>query len=145
MDISKASNFERFISIMRLAYAKNVKGIKEWAEQMTGIGRERQKNFLAYAQHMMRENFMLNFQSKELNYMTQHEYDFSVRFSPFINERNIMDIMTEFALAGRHIEQNVNAKMVFFDLALKFIVLLKKSYLCNKIAKKDKLPAAIKR
>ena len=34
--------------------------------------------------------------------------------------------MTEFALAERHIEQNINAKMVFFDLVLKVIMLLKK-------------------
>ncbi len=126
MSAENKDNFERFISIMRLAYAKNVKGIKEWAEQMSGVGREQQKNFLAYAQRMMRENFMLNFQTRELNYMTIDEYNFSVRFSPFINERNIIDIMTDFAWAERHIEQNVNGKMVFFDLALKFIVLLKK-------------------
>jgi len=34
--------------------------------------------------------------------------------------------MIEFALAERQIEQNVNAKMVFFDLVLKIIMLLKK-------------------
>jgi DNA polymerase-3 subunit delta' len=37
-----------------------------------------------------------------------------------------IDIMKEFALAERHIEQNVNAKMVFFDLVLKIIMLLKR-------------------
>jgi len=119
-------NLEKFIAIMRLAYAKDVKGIKAWSEQMASIGRERQKNFLNYAQRMIRENFMLNFHSPELNYMTNVEQNFSQKFSPFINERNIFDIMTEFALAERHIEQNVNAKMVFFDLSLKFIVLLKR-------------------
>ena len=119
-------NLEQFIAIMRLAYTKDVKGIKAWAEQMAGIGRERQKIFLNYAQRMIRENFMLNFQTQELNYMTSEEQNFSQKFAPFINERNVFDIMAEFALAERHIEQNVNAKMVFFDLALKFIVLLKR-------------------
>ena len=33
--------------------------------------------------------------------------------------------MDELSEAQRHIEQNVNAKMVFFDLALKMIMLLK--------------------
>lgn len=126
MSDENKENLDKFIAIMRLAYAKNVKGIKLWSEQMATIGRENQKNFLAYAQRMIRENFMLNFKSRDLNYMTKSEYDFSLNFSPFINERNIMDIMDEFALAERHIEQNVNAKMVFFDLSLKFIVLLKK-------------------
>ncbi|MDR0873073.1 MAG: DNA polymerase III subunit delta [Prevotellaceae bacterium] len=119
-------NLARFIEIMRLAYSKNVRGIKQWADATAGIGRERQKNFLAYAQRMIRENFMLNFHHSELNYMTNAEQSFAQKFSPFINERNIFDIMEEFALAERHIEQNVNAKMVFFDLSLKFIVLLKR-------------------
>ena len=34
--------------------------------------------------------------------------------------------MDELNLAARHIEQNVNAKFVFFDFALKMIVLLLK-------------------
>jgi hypothetical protein len=33
--------------------------------------------------------------------------------------------MEELSLAQQHIEQNVNAKMVFFDFSLKMIVLLK--------------------
>ena len=32
--------------------------------------------------------------------------------------------MEELSIAEQHIGQNVNAKMVFFDLALKMIVLL---------------------
>jgi DNA polymerase-3 subunit delta' len=35
-----------------------------------------------------------------------------------------MGMMDEFTEAQLHIEQNVNAKMVFFDFALKMIVLL---------------------
>lgn len=126
MSAENKDNLDKFITIMRLAYAKNVKEIKSFSEQISGIGRERQKSFLMYAQRMIRENFILNFHSQELNYMTKNESDFSAKFSAFINERNIMDIMDEFALAEKHIEQNVNAKIVFFDLFLKFIVLLKK-------------------
>ena len=43
----------------------------------------------------------------------------------YINERNVMGIMDELSEAQRHIEQNVNARMVFFDFSLKMIVLLK--------------------
>ena len=41
-------------------------------------------------------------------------------------EKNIIEISEELQLAEKHIEQNVNGKMVFFDLALKLTVLLKK-------------------
>jgi DNA polymerase-3 subunit delta' len=57
-------------------------------------------------------------------YMSAEEKAFSVRFAPFINERNVMGMMDELTEAQLHIEQNVNAKMVFFDFALKMIVLL---------------------
>jgi len=42
-----------------------------------------------------------------------------------VNERNIFGIMEELSEAQRHIEQNVNAKMVFFDMSLRMIVLIK--------------------
>ncbi len=128
-------NFERFTLIMRSAWKVGnnkehsaLKTLRKWADDMasSAIGRERQKNFLNYAQHMTRENFIRNIQQPELNYLTPDEADFSLRFSPFINERNVEDLMSEFALAERQIEQNVNAKMVFFDLTLKIIMLLKR-------------------
>lgn len=128
-------NFERFVMIMRLAWQvgnrkdhASLKTLRKWSDEMaaSSIGRERQKKFLQYAQHMTRENFILNLQQTDLNYLTTYETDFSRKFSPFINERNVEDIMKEFTLAERHIEQNVNAKMVFFDLVLKIIMLLKR-------------------
>ena len=128
-------NFDRFVMIMRLAWQvgnkkdhASLKTLRKWSEDMASpsIGRERQKIFLSYAQRMTRENFIRNVQQPELNYMTTPEAEFSHKFSPFINERNVEDMMTEFALAERQIEQNVNAKMIFFDLVLKLIMLLKR-------------------
>ena len=57
---------------------------------------------------------MYRFQSPDLNYMNMDESGFAVKFAPFVNERNVFDIMEELAKAERHITQNVNAKMVFF-------------------------------
>jgi len=128
-------NFERFVLIMRLAWQvgnkkdhASLKTLRKWSDEMAAaaMGRERQKNFLGYAQRMTRENFIRNMQQPDLNYLTSYEADFSQRFSPFINERNVEDLMGEFSLAERQIEQNVNAKMVFFDLTLKVIMLLKR-------------------
>ncbi len=117
--------FDLFVSLMRLSYQRKIKEMKAWSELLAGIGRERQKDFLEYAQRMIRENFILNFHRNELTYMNRDEYNFSARFAPFVNERNAMGIMDELTVAQQHIEQNVNAKMVFFDFSLKMIVLLK--------------------
>lgn len=117
--------FDLFISLMRLSYQRKIKEMKQWSEQLAGMGRERQKSFLEYGQRMIRENFMHNLNKPDLVYMTLDEQNFAMRFAPFINERNVIGIMNELSEAQRHIQQNVNAKMVFFDFSLKMIVLLK--------------------
>lgn len=116
---------ELFIKLMRFAYKREVAQLKNWSEDIHGIGREKQKNFLQYALHLLRENFILNLKTEELSYLTIEEHNFSVKFSAFINERNIVQLFEELEKAQRHIEQNVYAKMVFFDLALQVILLLK--------------------
>jgi DNA polymerase-3 subunit delta' len=69
---------------------------------------------------------MYNFHKEEISYMTKEEEHFGQRFAPFINEKNVIEIMDELSDAQRDIEQNVNAQMVFFDFALKMIILLKR-------------------
>ena len=56
--------------------------------------------------------------------LSKEEDEFCQKFSRFINEKNIIPIMEETELAQRDIVQNVNARMVFFDYALKIIILL---------------------
>ena len=121
----KSRYLELFMQLMRVAYARNIREMKAWSEQVAALGRERQKRLLEYCQRMIRENFIMNFKSDEMLYMSQDERNFSVRFSPFVNERNIFGIMEELSEAQRHIEQNVNAKMVFFDMSLRMIVWIK--------------------
>lgn len=130
---------EQFIRCMRGAYtianfspAKKVEkqnsliDLKLWSEEMAKIGRERQKQFCLYAQNLIRENYIMNMREPQLNYLQPDQEAFSSKFFPFINDKNIESFMAEFDLAEKHIEQNVNARMVFFDLALKAILLFKK-------------------
>lgn len=116
--------FDLFVALMRLSYQRKIKEMKAWSEKVATMGREKQKHFLTYCQRMIRENFIYNFHNRSITYLGNEEEAFSTRFAPFINERNVMEIMYELNEAQRHIEQNVNAKMVFFDFSLKMIVLL---------------------
>ena len=109
---------------MRLAYQRKIKDLKQWSEQLASMGRERQKRFLAYFLHLIRENFMYNFQQGDLCYMSQREEEFARNFARFINEANILPITELIDRAIRDIGQNANAKIVFFDMALQMIVLL---------------------
>ncbi|MBE6274224.1 MAG: DNA polymerase III subunit [Bacteroides sp.] len=116
--------FEMFVSLMRLSYQRKIREMKQWSETMASMGRERQKQFLQYCQRMIRENFIYNFHESSITFLNEEERHFSSRFAPFVNERNVIGIMNELSEAQRHIEQNVNARMVFFDFSLKMIVLL---------------------
>jgi DNA polymerase-3 subunit delta' len=113
-----------FQSLMRLAYQRKVKELKQWSEQLASMGRERQKRFLAYFLRLVRENFMYNFHEQQLCYMSQREEDFAHNFARFINEANVLPITELVDRAIRDIGQNANAKIVFFDMALQMIVLL---------------------
>ena len=115
---------DMFRTLMRLAYARNVRDMKKWSETIASFGREKQKRFLEYFLRMARENFMYNFGNPQLTYMTREEEEFAVRFARFVNEKNILQMNELANRAIRDIGQNANAKIVFFDMAMQMIVLL---------------------
>ena len=61
-----------------------------------------------------------------MNYLTRAEQTFSSKFSPFINERNVEQLSQLLDKARIDILANGNAKIIFFDVAVKVILLLKK-------------------
>jgi DNA polymerase-3 subunit delta' len=111
---------------MRFAYQRKLIEIIEWVDEISRIGREKQKNFLIYAIRLVRENFMLNMQRKEIVYLTSKEYGFSEKFSQFINSENVTELYECFNKAHADISMNAYNKIVFLDMALKIIKLIKK-------------------
>lgn len=116
---------ELFMLLMRAAYKRQVGVLRKWSTDISALGREAEIRFLSYCERMMRENFINNMHIPSLVYMTPAEQAFSTRFSPFINERNVERLLSEFASARTDIAANANAKIVFFDLAIHVILLLK--------------------
>jgi len=117
---------ELFKSMMRNGWAKNIVAMKQFAEEIHKAGHEKQKGFLAYCQRQIRENYVNCLKEQSLNYMNRDEADFAVNFAKYVNERNVIDLMDELSLADRHISQNVNPKMVFFDLSMRITALIKR-------------------
>ena len=115
-----------FIQFMRISYQRDVRAMKKWTDTASDLGREKQKRMLTYFLHLIRENFMYNFQQPSLNYMTVEEENFAKNFARFVNERNILTIIDKMQLAIRDISQNANAKIVFYDLVLSITVEIRK-------------------
>lgn len=118
--------FDLFVSLMRISYMGDARKMKDWTETAGKLGRKRQISFLAYAQNMIRENFIYNIHNEDISYMASDERNFAQKFAPYVNELNIAQFLSELDLAQQHIGQNVQAKIVFFDLAMKVAVLLRK-------------------
>lgn len=118
---------DRFTRLMRTAYTRDIQSLVTWSEETAALGRERQKSFISYALRLIRENFIMNFNGSEngLVYLTRAENEFSSRFHPFINENNIQALDREFNLAYAHVESNGNTKMIFLDLALRTMRLIR--------------------
>lgn len=121
--------FEWFTRLMRLCYSARTKlpELIQLAKELSETGREQQQQFIQYAINLIRENFMLNIQREDLSFMVDEEYAFSQKFALFIRETNIMDFYQALNKASAHIAQNVNAKLVFFDLSMQFSVILAKT------------------
>lgn len=132
-----AKFLELFIDVMRKSYGiRNLftlqkKGdflidfYNEGAEKFVRFSREEQIAFCRYAQNMIRENFIMNLHEEELNYLREEERAFCVRFSPFVNEENVWQIVQELGLMEQHLRQNAQSRLVFVDFMLKMIMVMK--------------------
>lgn len=117
---------ERFVELMRLAYMRDLTKLKAWSETIADMKREKSRRFLTYASRQVRENFIRNLHTPGLNYMTREEEQFSVKFSPYINEHNVERMFNEFNRAEAEIMGNGNARIILFDLAVRTTILIKR-------------------
>ncbi|MCX7986813.1 MAG: DNA polymerase III subunit delta [Bacteroidales bacterium] len=110
--------FNAFVQLMREGYKANIAGLMDWASEMSGIGREKQKQFLLYSLQLLRENFALTIAGKNVAYLADHEMNFSKNFHPYVTEKNIELLTDQLEKAIFQIERNGNAKIIFLDVAL---------------------------
>ncbi|MEA3316900.1 MAG: DNA polymerase III subunit delta', partial [Bacteroidota bacterium] len=120
-----SENFDLFVTLMRYSYKNQVLELLNLADKLAALGREKQKNFLLYSLRLIRENFMLNINNKEITHLSKKENEFSNKFSAFINKANVYQITEELNSAIIDIEMNGNNKVIFCDLVLKLIKLIK--------------------
>ncbi|MDR2130978.1 MAG: DNA polymerase III subunit delta' [Odoribacteraceae bacterium] len=112
-------NQEMFSQLMRLCWRREMVPVNEFVKEISSLGRERQKSFLAYCIRMIRENFVCNLGMEELVYMTGRERAFSRKFSLHVHEGNVISLYDEFERAHGDIIRNGNGKIIFTDLCIK--------------------------
>ncbi|MFW6370996.1 MAG: ATP-binding protein [Bacteroidota bacterium] len=117
--------FTRFTKLMRSSYKRDWDEVYRWVEELAALGREKQKEFFDYALRMVRENFVMNMNASETVRLAEYESSFSERFHPYINLGNAEEISNELSKAQADIERNAYGKLVFLDLIIKIVRLIR--------------------
>lgn len=123
--------FEKwFIDWVRSAFrAKGNAGVINqlitWSNEIATLGRESQKQFLLYCLQVFRQALLYNYGAKELVFFQPLTEGFSLeKFSPYIHNGNINEIVKELENAIYHIERNGSAKMILLDMSIKLTRLI---------------------
>lgn len=127
IETSEAEEFfyNLFTNWMRAAFKADVISLIKFSDDIQKIGREKQKQFIAYCLHIFRESLINNFGSAELNKTTPSENQFLVKFAPFIHGANCLEIIELFNDGYYHVERNANPKILFLDISFKLTKFLR--------------------
>ena len=124
-EASNVDLFEQYSAWVRQCYKLDIQEISKTTDEISRKGRNFQKLFLSYAIKMIRECLIYNFSDKDFLKTTKKEESFLVNFSPFIHEKNSVLIVERLEESIQSINRNANAKILFFELSLQMIKLLK--------------------
>lgn len=126
LDSERRQFLALFADLMRKAYARQVKDLRDWAKDVGELNREVKLRFIDYCCRLIRESFLMHLAMDSILTLTAEERNFVSRFFPFINEKNVIDIVDAFDKTRIYIAANGNSRIVLFDLALKVIMLIRR-------------------
>jgi DNA polymerase-3 subunit delta' len=118
-------NFRMFSGWMRMTFADRGPSIFEFVEEASKIGRESQKSLLRYGISLIRECIMVLSDANELVHLPSAELDFVNNFSKHLDFAGAEALINEMDKAHYHIERNANPKILFLDVSLQFVKILK--------------------
>lgn len=90
-----------------------------WVEEVSKLGREKQKQFLRFFNHLLGQAIRLQALGEKNMMISEQEKDFLVRLNKLIGFSQQEAIIEELDKAAYYIERNANAKMLFHALTIK--------------------------
>ena len=90
----------------------------KWVEEVSKLGREKQKQFLRYFNHLLEQAIRLRIMPNN-NYLPEKERDFAQRLNKIAGLEQQQAIIEELDKASYYIERNANGKMLFHALTIK--------------------------
>ena len=104
-----------------MIFKADVVSVISWVEEIANskIGRENQKAFLSYGINIIRECLVGIYGDKKLLRVDGEELDFVQKLSTRLNGNLCKQLADELNEAIIHIERNGSGKLIFTDLSLK--------------------------
>ena len=124
-EIKEEPHLKEFQSWMQICYKANLKELAKWTDEIAKNGRENQKEFLQYSLKLIRECLLVNTLNESLLKTDKEETIFVRNFAPFIHGENSISIFEKTEKAIKNIERNANPKILFYELSLQMMRLLK--------------------
>lgn len=91
----------------------------KWVDVISQQGREKQKQFLRYFNHLLEQSIRLRTMGEEHLPLTGAEKDFAIRLNKLCDVSQQQAITAELDKCSYYIERNANAKMLFMALTIK--------------------------
>ena len=117
-DEARTQSFELFTRLMRLAYNDKHLELFEWADDISALTREGQRQFFLHSVRLLREAYMMHAGLGSISYLWGEELKFCRNFSPYIGNQNIEILVEEIERAMLQIQQNGSPRIVFTHFAL---------------------------
>ncbi|MDP4263429.1 MAG: hypothetical protein Q8941_12960 [Bacteroidota bacterium] len=90
----------------------------KWVEEISKLGREKQKQFLRYFNHLLEQALRIRIMAGNTN-IPEKERDFADRLNKIAGIEEQQAIIEELDKATYYIERNANAKILFHALTIK--------------------------
>lgn len=90
----------------------------KWVDKVSGLGREKQKQFLRYFSHLLGQALRLRVMG-ENSPMPEQERDFALRLNKIADMGQQQAILEQLDQAAYYIERNANGKILFQALTIK--------------------------
>jgi DNA polymerase III subunit delta' len=117
---------EKFAEWLRLGYSNKGLEIIAFVDQAASWGRENQKNFLRYGISFLRECSLLLSDAQELVKLPPRALETAKKLSAHVLDLNMATaIIAELEAAHYHIERNANPKILFLDVSLQLVKIIK--------------------
>jgi DNA polymerase-3 subunit delta' len=96
----------------------------KWIDEVSKLGREKQKQFLRYFTHLLEQAIRLHAMGPENLHLPDKDKDFAGRLNEIAAFNQQQAIIEELDKATYYIERNANAKMLFHALTIKLYHIL---------------------